>query len=113
MSKGLVYKDHTDPQLSASLKAAWERRAAKSGRPVAEIATPFIEDHNARWAIVGSCARCGRDLVRGEGLPHLMTHVSDHARPVARLLAELSLQERQELLALFDMAGHFIEAPDA
>jgi len=92
--KGLTFSGPDDPVIPGNIRKALapldvERQAA------------YIREHNERWAIVGQCKVCGRDLITEEVQPHSFSHVSDGIRSVARMIAELTDGQRDELFEFF------------
>lgn len=100
--KGKQYDGVEDPTIPRVLYNRWVRRSARTGEDLGEVAKPDIDAFNTRWAIVGNCAICGNDLIQEELEAHRLNHVPARARSVARALAELSPEDRTEVLGIFD-----------
>jgi hypothetical protein len=70
----------------------------------------WVAENNKRWAIVGQCMECGRDLVAEEVVPHRLNHVPDRLRSLARDVAALPIETRLELFGLFTRSGKLKDA---
>lgn len=98
-----------DPRLMRQ-----RQRAASGGGTtdrLLERQRTAVEDYNERWKIVGRCPTCEEDLIGEELVSHYMKHVNSRIRHLARMVQQLSHEQRLELLALFDPKTAELKGP--
>jgi hypothetical protein len=112
MAKGVQFESLDDPRLPSGARARFaalaRRESWTTGKEVSaeEVFARDAAAWNARWAVVETCAECGRELIAGELERHVSnTHVPASVRSIAREILELEPLQRAELLALFHGDG--------
>lgn len=62
-----------------------------------EAQQAWAEKETQRYQVVRECSICSEPLIAEEVTAHILNHAAGHLRPLARMVADLSKEDRAEL----------------